>query len=56
MDGSIEDDKIEKKGRMELDEIAWDIIQDSPKWIPAVQYNRKVNAYRRQPITFAVTE
>ena len=36
MDGSIEDVKIEKKGRMELDEIAWDIIQDSPKWIPAV--------------------
>lgn len=30
------------------------IINKSPKWIPAKQYGRNVNAYRRQPITFTV--
>jgi antitoxin component YwqK of YwqJK toxin-antitoxin module len=52
-DGNIADVKIEKTGISEIDTIALEIIQSSPKWIPAVQYNRKVNAYRRQPITFA---
>jgi hypothetical protein len=28
------------------------VIKVSPKWIPAYQNGRKVNAYRRQPITF----
>ncbi|MEP7254541.1 MAG: energy transducer TonB [Ferruginibacter sp.] len=37
---------------MELEVIR--IIKNGPKWIPAVQYGRKVNAYRRQPVTFLV--
>jgi TonB family protein len=36
----------------EFDKIAVKIIQNSPKWKPAVQHNRKIKAYRRQPITF----
>ena len=32
------------------------IIKKGPKWIPAMQNGRPVNAYRRQPITFQVTE
>jgi periplasmic protein TonB len=28
------------------------VIKDSPKWVPAQQNGRIVNAYRRQPITF----
>ena len=28
------------------------VIKKSPNWIPAYQHGRKVNAYRRQPITF----
>ena len=28
------------------------VIKKSPNWIPALQNGRKVNAYRRQPITF----
>ena len=28
------------------------VIKLSPNWIPAYQNGRKVNAYRRQPITF----
>jgi protein TonB len=30
------------------------VITSSPKWKPAKQYGRYVNAYRRQPITFVV--
>ncbi len=33
-----------------------DLIRKSPKWAPAIQNNRKVNAYRKQPITFVVEE
>jgi antitoxin component YwqK of YwqJK toxin-antitoxin module len=51
-DGSIKDAYVEKKGKAKLDAMALEIIQSSPDWIPAVQYNRKVNAYRRQPISF----
>ena len=31
------------------------VIQSGPKWIPAYQNGRNVNAYRRQPITFVVS-
>lgn len=34
-----------------LAELAVRIISNSPKWIPATQYGRKVNAYRIQPVT-----
>lgn len=30
------------------------IIQKSPRWLPAWQNGRSVNAYRRQPVTFIV--
>jgi hypothetical protein len=32
------------------------IIKKSGRWIPAEQNNRKVNAYRRQPVTFLVEQ
>jgi hypothetical protein len=51
-DGSIKDVYVENKGKAKLDAMAVEIIRDSPDWVPAVQYNRKVNAYRRQPISF----
>jgi len=53
--GDITDAYIEDPGEIkELNDAALKIIRNSPKWIPAIQYNRKVNAYRRQPLTFAV--
>lgn len=55
-DGSIKDVYVENKSRRQLDAMAVEIIQNSPDWIPAVQYNRKVNAYRRQPISFRGSE
>ncbi|MBS1512209.1 MAG: N-acetylmuramoyl-L-alanine amidase [Bacteroidetes bacterium] len=33
-----------------------ELIRKSEHWIPAVQNGRKVNAYRRQPITFVIYE
>jgi TonB family protein len=53
--GALTDARIEEPGDIEkLNEAALKIINNSPKWIPAVQYNRKVRAYRRQPLTFAL--
>lgn len=32
------------------------VLSKSPKWIPAILAGRRVNAYRKQPITFVVEE
>ena len=52
IDGSLQDIKLLQSVDPSLDKIAVDIIKNSPKWNHAVQYNRPVKAYRRQPITF----
>jgi hypothetical protein len=33
-----------------------DIIKNGPKWLPAVQNGRKVNAYYKQPVTFVIAD
>lgn len=33
-----------------------DIIKSGPNWLPAMQNGMKVNAYRKQPITFLIEE
>ena len=40
----------------EFDKIALNIIKNSPAWVPAIEHNRKVKVYRRQPITFQQPE
>lgn len=55
-EGNITDTKVLISIDPELDEIALRIIRISPRWEPAVQYNRNVKAYRRQPITFLKVE
>ncbi len=55
-EGDLVDISVENPRNKELDKLAVEIVTDSPQWIPAVQYNRKVNAYRRQPISFLVSE
>jgi len=32
------------------------VLKRSPRWLPAIQDGRKVKAYRKQPITFSITE
>jgi BlaR1 peptidase M56/Gram-negative bacterial TonB protein C-terminal len=39
-----------------MEEEAIRIISKGPKWVPALQNGKKVNAYRKQPITFIVGE
>jgi outer membrane biosynthesis protein TonB len=36
-----------------FDEIPLRMVKNSPKWLPAIDHNRTIKAYRRQPITFA---
>lgn len=37
-----------------MEEEAIRVIKNGPKWMPAMQNGRAVNAYRRQPITFLI--
>jgi periplasmic protein TonB len=55
-DGSISDVNAETKHGFGMEEEAVKIIKRGPKWTPALQNGRNVNAYRRQPITFIVEE
>jgi antitoxin component YwqK of YwqJK toxin-antitoxin module len=54
-DGKVKNVKVITPVHPEFDNIALNIISRSPKWIPAISHNRKVKAYRRQPLTFAQT-
>ena len=53
-DGDISDVKAETSFGHGMEEEAIRVIKNGPKWLPAMQDGRKVNAYRRQPITFVV--
>lgn len=55
-DGSVSDVTAETKQGHGMEEEAVKIIKKGPKWTPAIQNGRNVNAYRRQPITFIVNE
>lgn len=55
-DGSISDVQAETNHGYGMEEEAVKIIKRGPKWTPAIQNGRNVNAYRRQPITFLVQE
>jgi protein TonB len=55
-DGSISDVQAETKFGYGMEDEAMKIIKKGPKWKPALQNGRNVNAYRRQPITFVVSE
>ena len=55
-EGKVTDVKIVSSTVPGLNEAAIKIISSSPKWIPAIQYNRPVKAYRKQPLTFKRAE
>ena len=54
-DGSISDISAETNYGYGMEEEVIRVITKGPKWIPAVQYGRKVKAYRIQPVTFVVS-
>lgn len=55
-DGSISDVQADTKHGHGMEKEVIRVIKNGPKWIPAIQNGRPVNAYRRQPVTFVVTE
>ncbi len=56
IDGSVSDIKVLKSPGFGLDQEAIRVIRKSKKWEPAMYDGRPVKAYRRQPITFLVSE
>lgn len=54
--GKVTDPKVSLPFYPDFDKIALTIIKKSPDWMPRIAHNRKVKAYRRQPITFAQQE
>lgn len=56
MDGNLSDVKALTTHGFGMEEEAVRVIKAGPKWEPAIQNGRKVNAYRKQPITFLVSE
>lgn len=54
-DGQITDVEAETDYGYGMEKEVIRIIKKGPKWLPAMQNGRNVNAYRRQPITFLVT-
>lgn len=54
--GAISDVRPLTKHGYGMEEEAVKVIKKGPAWEPAIQNGRKVNAYRRQPITFVVEE
>jgi len=55
-DGTVSDIKAETFAGTKTARHCIDIIKNAPTWTPAVQNGRKVNAYKRQPITFLIEE
>jgi periplasmic protein TonB len=55
-DGSLSDITCESDPGYGICEEAKRVIKKTKNWTPAIQNGRNVNAYRRQPITFAVEE
>jgi Gram-negative bacterial TonB protein C-terminal len=53
-DGSISDIRALTNHGYGMEKEVVRIMKKSPLWIPAVQYGRKVKAYRLQPVTFVV--
>ena len=53
-EGETGEAEIENPAIEPLDKIALKMIKKSPKWNAAVQYGQRVDAYRRQPVTFVV--
>ena len=55
-DGSIGDVKALTYAGSKTAQHCIDIIKNGPNWMPAKQNGKAVNAYRKQPITFVISE
>ncbi len=55
-DGTVSDVEALTMKSSKLAEIAKNAIRKGPKWTPAQQNGRHVNAYREQPVTFTIQD
>ena len=51
-EGNVVDVYVSLPLHPEFDRIALNAVKQSPRWQPAVSHNRKIKAYRTQPVTF----
>ena len=56
VDGAISDVEIISMNGTKLAEISANAIRRGPRWIPAEFNGEKVKAYRKQPVTFRISE
>jgi protein TonB len=54
--GAISDVVAETKHGYGMEEEAIRVIKKGPKWKPGIQNGKEVNAYKKQPITFIVSD
>jgi len=54
--GTVSDVRATTSHGFGMEEEAVRAIRKGPKWTPAIQNGRQVNAYRQQPITFVVAD
>src|SRR6478672_125998 len=55
-EGNVSDVRALTNHGYGMEDEAMRVIKKAPKWTPAVQNGRQVKAYRKQPITFIVSE
>jgi len=55
-EGNVSDVKALTNHGYDMEEEAVRVIKRGPKWKPAIQNGRQVKAYRKQPVTFMVTD
>ena len=55
-EGNINDVKALTNNGYGMEQEVVRLIRNGPKWVPAIQRGRKVNAYRKQPVTFQVED
>ncbi len=56
-DGNLTDVAVKRSsGYTELDEHALNVIRNSPKWIPGIQYNEKVKYRQIQPVVYKLVD
>lgn len=55
-DGTVSDVTAENYNGSKTAQHCIDVIKNAPKWQPAVQNGKKVNAYHKQPITFVIAD
>lgn len=54
-EGQVTNPKVTRSsGRKNIDKDALRVISDSPKWSPAISYNKTVKAYKVQTVTYEV--